>query len=134
MLRGALALLGAAVGLRSLDADAARRGYSGPGESDNGNGTADISIQTAISGQVGVCRLAAFVTGAPPGATVLIGIDGDVVGGPSIHERFSVKADDQGRVAAYTTGTFSGLISCIAVAGWGWEPTIHSPARNLRCY
>jgi hypothetical protein len=122
---------GSTVGLVAYDARAARRGYGGPGPDNNGE--ASISVQTEISGQDGVCRLAAYVTGAPPGATVLIVIVGSKPSGTVIDERFSVKANDQGYAVAVTKGTFDGLATCLA-QGWFGSTFVHAGPYNLRCY
>ncbi len=132
VMRGTLALLGAAVGLRALDADAARRGYSGP-SSDPNNGGASISIQAEPTSQTGVCRIAAWVAGTAPGESVVIGIVGDRPGGPTIQENFRVSANANGQALAVTKGTFDGMVTCQANA-WFGSTAVYGYPVNLRCY
>ncbi len=61
--RGLMALAAGAVGLKAAGADAARRGYGGPGDSDQN----DAPVLTlSFLPEVGACRCLVTVANAPP--------------------------------------------------------------------
>jgi hypothetical protein len=130
VLRSALALMGAGVGMRALGADAARRGYSGP-QSGSANDDAVISVQPSWA-SAGRCHLEGYVTGAPAGAAITISLQAYRNADSFVNEAFRVTADAQGRAHAVSVGTFEGTATCSGSAAWAWT-SIHSYPYNLRC-
>lgn len=72
VLRGALALFGAAVGPSTVEVDAARRGTSGPSVP-NGPSNGLVLTLSAVSIR-GLCHVLAAVAGAPPSTTAAVAI------------------------------------------------------------